>query len=65
MLLTLMEQNQIKTLALPQKVSGRYRLGAVEVEGINGDWVLKSTRQVHFDTAASQSGSISLKEGMV
>lgn len=65
MLLTLMEQNQIKTLALPQKVSGRYRLGAVEVEGINGDWLLKPTRHVHFDTTAAPSGTVALKEGMV
>ena len=33
MLLTLVEQNKIATLTLPSRVSGRYSLGIVTVEG--------------------------------
>ena len=49
MLLTLVEQNKIATLTLPSRVSGRYSLGIVMVEGVNGSWLLRSERKVHLD----------------
>ena len=65
MLLTLVEQNKIATLTLPSRVSGRYSLGIVMVEGVNGSWLLRSGRKVHLDLAGNRSGTAALEEGGV
>ena len=65
MLLTLVEQNKIATLTLPSRVSGRYSLGIVTVEGVSGSWLLRSGRKVHLDLAGNHSGTAALEDGGV
>ncbi len=55
MIVTTISKSQIKSVSLPQKVKGQYWLyetinnvdeRLVSIEGINDEWILKSTRQV-------------------
>lgn len=55
MIITTISKSQIKSVSLPQKIKGQYWLyetvdgidkRLVSIEGINDEWILKSTRQV-------------------
>lgn len=55
MIVTTISKSQIKSVSLPQKIKGQYWLyetvdesdqRLVSIEGINDEWILKSTRQV-------------------
>lgn len=65
MLLTLIEETQIQTLALPEKVSGRYFLRMAAVEGIDGKWILRSNRRIQLDPAGGFPDAVVLENGGV
>ena len=63
MLLTLVEPNMIASLALPAKISGRYSLRMLTVEGVNGNWLLKfNRRHLVMETPISPNGEVILQE---
>lgn len=65
MLLTLIQESRINDLALPEKVSGRYFLGEVPVEGIDGKWILRSNRRISLDAAEGFPETVVLENGGV
>lgn len=65
MLLTLIQPQKIATLALPERVSGRYTLGFVTVEGIQERWLLQSNRHIRLDMAGLPAQTVALENGGV
>lgn len=76
MIVTMITQEQISTLSLPEKISGRYSLmtgsssseaaEAVDIEGIQNKWVIHSSSSLSLmDEDGHEAASIPLGDGLL